>query len=480
MNKNLLKKNINQAFKQHQPIFEGLRTIMKKFFLSVFFIASAIIAFAQPKKILADRIIATIGDKIILKSEIDNSIADMQRQGMEVPVNGNCLLLEQAMGIKALVVQAEKDSIIVTEEEVDADIDNKIRYFISYYGSKEELEQIAGKSIFQLKEDFRDQFREQKLASSMRNKIVDNVKITPTEVKAYFDAIPKDSLPFYESEVEVGQVLIYPKASRELELYAVEQLKEYKQQVESGSKKFETLASLYTDDPGSKDKGGMYEVNRNEKQWEPIFLAKAFTLKPGQVSTPFKTRFGYHIIQMVSRLGDDAVIRHILKTPQITSVELKASTEKLDSIRSMMMAGTMSFGEAVNRFSDDESSKFTGGRIVNKEGDTFLSIDELDKDLVVMLKNLKIGQFSQPTEYTDERGRKGIRIVQLITRTEPHRESLKEDYNKVAVRALEEKKNRVLEKWFQDNLRSYYINVGPEYKDCQEVQKWISADTAGK
>lgn len=453
---------------------------MKKFFLSVFFIAATVTVFAQPKKVLADRIIATIGDKIILKSEIDNSMADMARQGMDIPANGNCLLLEQAIGIKALVVQAEKDSIVVTEEEIDADIDNKIRYFISYYGSKEELEQIAGKSIFQLKEDFRQQFREQKLAQSMRNKIVDGIKITPTEVKAFFEMIPKDSLAFYESEVEVGQVLIYPKASRELELYAVEQLKEYKQQVEAGTKKFETLASLYTDDPGSKEGGGRYEINRNEKQWEPVFLAKAFSLKEGQISTPFKTRFGYHIIQMISRLGDDAVIRHILKTPQVTSIEIKMSKDKLDSIRSKLIAGVATFGEAVNRYSEDDQSKFTGGRIVNKENDTFLAIDELDKDLVVMLKDLKIGEFSQPTEYTDERGRKAVRIVQLITRTEPHRENLKEDYNKVAVRALEYKKNDVLEKWFQDNLRSYYINIGEDFKNCKEVQKWIGPDTAVK
>ena len=276
--------------------------------------AICLLSFAQPKKVLADKIIATIGDKIILKSEIENSIADMARQGVEIPANGNCLILEQAMGIKALVVQAEKDSIVVTEEEIDADIDNKIRYFINYYGSKEELEQIAGKSIFQLKEDFRQSFREQKLAQSMRNKIVDNIKITPTEVRAYFDKIPKDSLPFYESEVEVGQVVIFPKASRDLEMYAIDQLKEYKQQVETGGKKFETLASMYTDDPGSKESGGKYDINRNEKQWDPLFLAKAFTLKEGQISTPFKTRFGYHIIQMLSRAGDDASIQTHFKS----------------------------------------------------------------------------------------------------------------------------------------------------------------------
>ncbi|MEJ7675044.1 MAG: peptidylprolyl isomerase [Chitinophagaceae bacterium] len=374
---------------------------------------------------VADKIIATVGDKIVLKSEIENSISDMQRQNIDMPANAKCLLLEQALGIKALVLQSERDSIPVSDEEINAEIDNKIRYYISQYGSKDILEQIAGKTIYQLKEDFKQTFREQKLAQSMRNKIVDEVKITPSEVKAHYETIPKDSLPFYESEVEVGQIVVYPKASRELETYAIDQLKEFKQQVDSGTKKFETLATLYTDDPGSKESGGKYDVNRNEKQWDPIFLSKAFSLKEGQVSTVFKTKFGYHIIQMISRAGDDASIRHILKIPQVSSIEINDAKQRLDSVRSKLIAGTIKFGEAVSKYSDDESSKFTGGRIQGKDGNTFLTIDQLDKDLVARLKDLTVGEYSQPAEYVDERGKKGVRIIQLITRTEPHRENLK-------------------------------------------------------
>ncbi len=447
---------------------------MKKFYLTALFSVVFLSLFAQTKRVLADRIIATVGDKIVLKSEIENSIADMQRQNMEMPDNAKCLLLEQALGVKTLVLQAEKDSIPVSEEEIDAEIDNKVRYFINQYGSKDVVEQIAGKTIYQLKEDFKQTFREQKLAQSMRNKIVDDVKITPSEVKAYFETIPKDSLPYYESEVEVGQVIVYPKASRELETYAIDQLKEYKQQVESGTKKFETLASLYTDDPGSKETGGKYDINKNEKQWDPIFLAKAFSLKEGQVSTVFKTKFGYHIIQMISRAGDDASIRHILKIPQVSSIEINDAKHKLDSIRSKLIAGTIKFGEAVAKYSDDESSKFTGGRIPGKDGSTFLTIDQLDKDLVVRLKDIAVGEYSQPSEYTDERGKKGVRIVQLITRTEPHRENLKDDYNKLAQRALDDKKNETLEKWFTKNIPTFYINVDGEYKGCAEMQKWTT------
>ncbi len=451
---------------------------MKKILILTAFAFISVAVFAQQKKVVADKIVATIGDKIILKSEIDNSIIDMQRQNIAIPDNAKCLLLEQALGIKALVVQAEKDSLPVTDDEIDADIDNKIRYFISQYGSKDVVEQIAGKSIYQLKEDMRQNFREQKLAQAMRNKIVDDVRITPTEVKAYFDAIPKDSLPFYESELEVGQIVVYPKASHELETYAIDQLKDYKQQVESGSKKFETLASLYTDDPGSKETGGKYDINRNEKQWDPIFLSKAFSLKDGQISNVFKTKFGYHIIQMISRSGDDASIRHILKIPQVTSVEIKDARDKLDSVRAKLIAGNLKFGEAVARYSEDETSKFTGGRVPSKDGNTFLTIDQLDKDMVVMMKDLKVGEYSQPTEFTDERDKKGMRIVQLITRTQPHRESLKEDYNKIALRALEEKKNNSLEKWFSQRIPTYYINIDTEYKQCAEMQKWLVGNTA--
>ena len=449
---------------------------MKKSLFAILFLTLGITLFAQTKKVVADKIIATIGDKIILKSEIDNSITDMERQNIDVPPNAKCLLLEQALGLKALVLQAEIDSLPVSDEEVDADIDNKIRYFISIYGTKEMVEQIAGKSLFQLKEDFRQTFREQKLAQSERDKIVTDVRITPQEVEAYYDSIPKDSLHFYESQLEVGEIVIYPKPSRDLDDYAVEQLKEHKKEVEDGSKKFETLASLYTDDPGSKETGGRYEVNRNEKQWDAIFLAKAFSLKDGQISNVFKTRFGYHIIQMVSKNGDDAVIRHILKIPQISSVEINETKAKMDTIRTKLVSGLIDFGQAVSRYSEDDNSKFTGGRIPARDGTTYLTIDQLDKDLVLMLKDLKVRQFSQPSEFVDDKGKKAVRIVEILSRSEPHRENLKDDYDKVAEKALEEKKNDMLEKWFAKKIPTFYVKIADDYKSCPEMKKWQTND----
>ena len=434
---------------------------------------------SQPKRVIADKIIAVVGDKIVLKSDIDNSLGDMVRQGIELPPNAQCLTLEQAMGIKALVLQAEKDSLPITEEEIESDIDNRIRYNITQLGSKDELERVAGKSVYQMKEDFREAIREQKLAQAMRNKVVQDIRITPKEVQEYFNKIPADSLFLYESEVEVGQIVLFPKASRDAEEYCVEQLKEYKQQIESGKRDFCAIANNYTEDPGSKDKCGQYEVNRSQKNLDPTWLSKAFSLKEGQISTPFKTKFGYHILQLVSRSGDDAVVSHILRFPQATKVELQSGLEKLDSIRTKLIVGTIAFGEAVNKYRNDDESKFTGGMKQGKEG-SFLTIDQLDKDLVVMLKDLKVGQYSQPVEFTDETGKKGIRIVYLKTKTEPHRENMKDDYNRISTRALEEKKNNTLDIWFAKKIPTYYIMVDEQFKNCPEMSKWLLPATAVK
>ena len=444
------------------------------FFLSILIVTAV---YSQPKKVIADKIIAVVGNKIILKSDIDNTILDMQRQGIDVPADARCMSLEQTMGIKALVLQAEKDSLPVTDEEVDAEIDNQVRYFISQYGSKEEVEKIAGKTLYQLKEDFKEGFRDRKLATAMRNKIIQDIKITPNEVRDFFNKIAIDSLPFYETEVEVGQIVCFPKASRDAEEYCIEQLNDYKKQIESGRKDFGTMASIYTEDPGSKERGGMYEINRNQKDLDPLWMSKAFMLKEGQVSNPFKTKFGYHIIQLVSRSGDDAVVRHILKIPQVTNVEMKSGFSKMDTVRSKLIAGVIDFGAAVSRYSDDESSKFTAGMIQGREG-TFLTIDQLDKDLVIKMKDLKVGEYSQPLEYTDERGKKGIRIVYLKTKTEPHRENLKDDYNKVAQRAIEYKKENALEKWFDDKKRNYYIMIDEEYRSCSVLKHWVDMANA--
>ncbi|NML20142.1 peptidylprolyl isomerase [Pseudoflavitalea sp. G-6-1-2] len=434
-------------------------------------------AFAQGvRKVTADKIVGIVGDKIILKSDVYNDINDRARRGEPVPANANCYIMEQLLTLKALVLQADKDSIIVGEDEIDALLDNQIRGFINMYGSKEALEQVAGRSIYQIKEDFRQSFTERKKAEKMRDKITDGVKITPQEVKEYYDKIPKDSLRFYESEIEISEVVLYPKPSRELELLAIDELGDFKRQAEAGTQKFETLAQLYTEDPGSKETGGRYAINRTERQWDPAFIQNAFRLKEGQISPVFKSRFGYHIIKMESRAGDDAIVRHILRIPKITEAEINNAVNTLDSVRAKLIAGTMNFGEAVNKYSEDEGSKFTGGRRLNQSGGSSLPMDQLDKELVEFLvkSGLKPGEVSKPNVFAEERGgKKGVRLVFLKSRTDPHRENLKDDYDRVASRAIEEKKQGVLEKWFQAKIGTFYLMIDDDFKTCESMNNWL-------
>jgi len=373
-------------------------------------------------------------------------------------------------------LQAQKDSLTVDDDELEALLDNKIRYFISAYGSQEMLEQVAGRSVYEIKEDLRQPFKEKTLAEKMQNKILENVKITPNEVQGYYNRIPKDSLRFYESQLDVSQIVLYPKANKEVEDYVTSRLEDIKKQVESGQKKFDALAKLYSEDPGSRENGGQYSVNRNDKSWDPTFLAAAFKLKEGQISPVIKSKFGLHIIQMVSRAGDDAVVRHILMIPPVTDVEVKTAMQKLDSIRTMITNGTITFPSAVAKYSEDENSKFTSGHFMAPDGSSYVTIDQLDKDAVVALKDMKVGDVSKPQTYTDERNRKVVRIIFLHSRSEPHRENLKDDYDKVAQRALEEKKQQILEKWFKDHVSNYYITVDKAYSGCANViGDWINA-----
>jgi peptidyl-prolyl cis-trans isomerase SurA len=450
---------------------------MKKISCTFFALVIAMAVFAQPQKVVADKIIAVVGNKVILKSDIDTRIQDLQRQGSEIPENVDCLILAEALGTKALVLQAEKDSLPVTDEEIEAELDNRVRYFMQQYGGKDELEKIAGKSIYQIKEDLRTPIRDQKLAGEMRRKVIADIRITPNEVRAYFEKIPTDSLTFYETELEIGSLAVFPKASKDADDYCKEQLLEYKAMVENGKKDFKQAAAQYSEEPGAAERFGQMEVNRNQKDIDPAFLSKVYTLKEGQISNPFRSKFGFHIIQLVSRQGDDALVRHIIKIPKITKIELEKGLNKLDSVRAKLIAGTIDFGSAVNRYGEDESVKFTGGMMSTPDGtgNTFLTIDMLDQEMVKILNKLPLGGYSQPQVFADAQGKQGVRILYLKTKTQPHRENLRDDYSKISERALNEKKERYLEKWFLNKIENYYLKIDPQYKNCEALQIWLDA-----
>ena len=446
---------------------------MKNFFVAcLLFVSATALSQTQAKKIVADKIAVIVGDRIILQSDIKNSIADITRQGGTIPDNAECMLMDQAIISKVLMLQAEKDSLPVTDEEVEAELDQKIRYYVNQLGSVQALEDMAGKTVYQIKDDAKESVKEQKLATAMQQKIVGGVRITPNEVKTFFDRIPKDSLPFYESELEIGQIMIYPKASRDLEQYIIGEMQNYKKQIESKLTTFDQLAKKVSEDPGSKDRGGQYEINRNEKSWDPIFMSTAFRLKEGEISAPVKSKFGFHIIQMVQRNGDDAVVRHILRIPPVTDDEIKQAISKLDTVRSKIIAGTINFNEAAGKYSD-EDNKGQPPFIIGRDGSTYVTIDALDKAMVGMISKMKVGEFSQPVAFEGEQGKKGARIIYLKSRSEPHRMNLQDDYSKISNFALEEKKSKALDKWLKNKISTYYISVDPDTTaDCPQLQKY--------
>lgn len=432
-------------------------------------------ASASAQKVVADKIVGIVGDKIILKSDLDAEIDEARRNNLldaHPDMADPCYQLQNQLITKALVLQAEKDSIPVSDDEVENDLDLRIRSFIQQFGSKEMLEQIAQRTIYQIKDDFRQSIRENLLASEMRKKVVSDVTVTPTEVKDFFDKIPKDSLPYYESQMEVGQIVITPQSNLDLDQYIRDELNGYKADVESGKRSFELLANLYSDDPGSKGRGGLLQLNRQDKNIDPIFLNAAFRLKEGQVSPVIKAKDGYDIIKMESRSGDDATVRYILKAPKVSDAEINLAKNKLDSIRAKLSSGVFTFGQAVALYSEDDNSKQSGGLLMSPmDGSTFFTYEDMDTSLINVVKAMKVGEYSQPIVYTD-RLKQEVRIIFLKSRTQPHRMNMTDDYNQISEEALAVKRDQVFQKWLIKKIPSYYVMIDKDYMTCPRLASW--------
>lgn len=426
----------------------------------------------------ADKIIAVVGkSRIVLKSELENQLMHAKAENPALFTDSSkCTLLMEMMFQKILVEQAERDSVYVSDDEVDGTMDNRLRFYIQNAGSKERLEQMMGKTIYQMKEENREVIREQMTADRMKNQLLSNIKITPAEVKRFFDKIPADSLPYFPATVEIGQIVVDPPVSGEMDLQARTKLEEIRKAIVSEGKDFETYATMYSADPGSRDNGGdLGSVSRTDVV--PEFATAAFKLQNGEVSQIVKTKFGYHIIQMIQRQGEQAHLRHILIRPERTSGDYKKALSKLDSVRAELVSGKVSFQIAVGKYSTDEASKTTGGMITNpRTNSSRLEIDELDPSLVMLLDSLQPGAYSNPHMFTDpQTGERSCRIVYIKGRTQPHKANLQDDYNKIQDVALQQKKTDKLNSWLAEKLPSYFIKIDPEYQSCSELAPWVAA-----
>ncbi len=445
--------------------------------LSVLLLSSSSI-FAQE---VADKIITVVGrNKIILQSDLEKQVTEARNQDPNFSDTMKCMLLQQMIMQKMLLEQAERDSVQVSDEDVEGQLDNRLRYFTNLYGSKEKLEQLSGKTVYQIKEEFRESIKEELVTQKMQGQILENIKITPAEVAAFYKKIPTDSLPFFPATIEVGQIVIDPPVSPELEEYAHSKLEGIRKDIVDGKTSFENAAGLYTEDPGSRDNGGRYDGVTRNGPWAPEFVAAAFKLQNGEISPIFKTKFGYHIIQMVNRKGDEADLRHILIKPAVTTTDFKASLAKLDSIHTLLMTGKMSFSEAVGKFSTDEAAKRTGGMIADPTtGTTELDITKLDPGMVLLIDTMKQGDFSKPHIFYNDMHEQSCRIVYMRNRTVPHKANLKDDYNRIQEVAIAQKKQQKMMTWIKAKLPSYYMKIDPAYQNCQnlnELSKIINKD----
>ncbi len=434
--------------------------------------------YGNENKPAADKIIAIIGSKIILKSDLQNMILQQRQQYDSLPPNASCAILEQMLAQNALVLQAEKDSLPVSDDEVEQRLDQRIRQFEHLYGSRQNMEEKLGMSIFQIKDKYRQDYKDILLAQAMRDKITSDVKITPTEVQQFFDSIPEDSLPYFKSEVEVGQIVIKPKPDPSVVDYTINQLRELKKEAMSGKKSFASLANLYSNDVATG--GKILTIDRTEKQFDPNFVAAAFRLKDGEISPVFKSQFGYHIIQMVKREGNIAKVRHILLIPPITSSDVNKAIAKLDTVRSQIISGKLTFGQAASLYSTDDNlqggTKNTGGMFTMPDGSTLMRMDALDPSVVLALDSMKVGDISNPAAFIPNprmREQKAARILYLKSRSKPHRESLNTDYSRVQEQALQKKQFEVLNEWFDKHISDFYLHIDPEYESCKNIRQWV-------
>lgn len=421
-----------------------------------------------------DKIIAIVGkNRIILQSDLEMEAAMAREKDPNFSDSMKSLMLQQMILRKLLLEQADRDSVMVDDADVDGQLENRIRYYVQVYGSKEKLESVSGKTIYQIKEENREAIKEQMIAEKLQGTILETVKITPAEVENFYKKIPVDSLPYFPSTVEVGQIVIDAPVSPEMEGYAHDRLEEIRKDIVEGRKTFENAAGLYSDDPGSRDNGGRYDGVTRNGAWAPEFIAAAFKLQNGEISPVIKTKFGYHIIQMVQRKGDEADLRHILIKPEITSVDLNVSLHKLDSVRNLLVSGKMTFPEAVGKFSTDEGAKRTGGMIADPQtGNTILDMTRLDAGMVLMLDTLKQGDYSAPHIFLTDAHDRSCRIVYLRSRTLPHKANLKDDYSRIQEVALVQKKNLKMMNWVDARLPTYYLWISPEYASSPQLKNW--------
>ncbi len=429
-------------------------------------------------RVMIDQVVGKVGSEIILLSDIEEQYALMSaQQGVSDP-NAKCYLLDQLLAQRLMLNQARLDSLVIADEEVESQLDARIERILSYMNNDvSQFEAYYGQSIAEVREEFRTDLKNQITVERMQGQIMNSVKITPSEVKDFFASIPVDSLPYFNSEVELGEIVYLPKVNEEEREKARLKLEDIRSRIVDDGESFEELASIFSDDPGSGRAGGdLGWATRNT--FVPEFEATAYGLENGEIAELVETEFGFHLIQLLERRGNTIHARHILVKPEITSADYELAYNTLDSIRNEIEIDSLSFSAAVKRHSDDKQQSYNNdGNMVNpKSGNTFFEIGELDPDVYFAIDTLEVGEISSPIEFQLPTGEKAYRLVVVKSRTKPHKANLQQDYSKIQKAALESKKTVFINDWVNERIENTFIQVDDRYNTCPNLENWQKAE----
>ena len=450
-------------------------TILKyiKNVLFTLFFSSIIIA--QNEKIKIDGVSAVVGDYVILESDIDKTLVEMKSQGIPTKGITRCQLLGKLMEDKLYAHHAIQDSLEISIEEIYSTVDQIVENFTQQLGTIEKVLDFYNKED---ESSFRQEIFEinkiQKLSMLMQQKIVEDIEVTPEEVRIFFENIPQQELPVFGTELEISQIVIEPKVSDKERDRIINQLSTFREDILERGSSFASKAILYSQDPGSRSSGGKYTLHRKRPRMVKEFRDEAFSLEEGEISQPFKTDFGWHILRVDKIRGQEVDIRHILLTPKIEANQLRDAKKKLDSIRKRLIDNEINFKDAALAYSDEKETKFNGGILINPQtGDTRFELTNLDPTLYSQIRNLEDEELSQPLIEEDRSGLKKYKILKVSNRYDEHVANYSLDYSKIKSLALKEKQLKVIQKWMDEKIESTYVNVNRESKLCSFTNNWV-------
>ncbi len=428
----------------------------------------------QAQKMVIDDVVAIVGDDAILRSDIEAQYEQAMMDGTSYNGDMKCHIFEQLLIQKLMINQANIDSVIVTESEVMGQVDSRINYFVQQVGGQEKLEEYFNKPMAQIKRDQIDMVRTMAITQRMQRKITEDVKITPSEIRKYFNSMSEDSIPYISAQYEIQQIVVYPQVEQS-EIDRIKgRLRDFQKQVSEG-RDFATLAVFHSEDAVSATRGGDLGW-ATKATYVPEFSAVAFNLQEkGKVSKIVETEYGYHIIQLIDRKGDRINLRHILLKPKISAESKRKAVEFLDTVSTMLKDEKLTFEEAAMRYSMDKDSRWNGGKMLNEGGSVKFQLNEIPAEIAKALQGLKEGEYSKPFAMIDEkRGKETYRIIKLTKRHEPHRANIRDDYNMLQGLMLERKCKSIVDEWIEQRIKEIYISISPEWRNCDfEYKGWV-------